>query len=271
MPNIELLPYSRPSMWRKMSLANWRHPTDPQVYGNQEIDMHAAMLYAEQLTRSTGAKVTATHMVVRAVALALGKYPDANAIIRLNRIYRRRDVNIFCQVAIPGEKPDLSGTVIRKADTKSPAEIARELSQQARAVRRGEDKVVARTRQTLNVIPTFLSRAVFEAIGFLQYDLNLDLRALGLPKDPFGSAMVTSVGSLGISHAWAPLVPMSRVPIVVALGKVEDKPVVREGKVVVRPVCTIGATFDHRIMDGLLAGKLSEAVTEYLADPAAFE
>jgi pyruvate/2-oxoglutarate dehydrogenase complex dihydrolipoamide acyltransferase (E2) component len=270
MPNIDLLPYSRPSMWRKMSLANWRHPTDPQVYGNQEIDMHAAMLYAGQLTQSTGVKVTATHMVVRAVALALSRYPDANSIIRLARIYRRRDVNIFCQVAIPGEKPDLSGTVIRKVDTKSPAQIARELSEQAGAVRRGEDRVVARTRRTLDVIPTVLSRVVFEAIGFLQYDLNLDLRALGLPKDPFGSAMVTSVGSLGISHAWAPLVPM-RVPIVVALGKVEDKPVVRDGEVVIRPVCTIGATFDHRIMDGLLAGKLSEAVTEYLADPAAYE
>ena len=83
--------------------------------------------------------------------------------------------------------------------------------------------------------------------------------------------MVTSVGSLGVSEAFAPLVPITRAPIVVAVGKVEDKPVVRHGEIVVRPICILGVTFDHRIMDGVLAGKLAKFVTNYLRDPEGHE
>ncbi len=46
MPNVELQRYSRPSMWRKMSFANWNDARDPQVYGRVEVDMQAAMDFA---------------------------------------------------------------------------------------------------------------------------------------------------------------------------------------------------------------------------------
>ena len=68
--------------------------------------------------------------------------------------------------------------------------------------------------------PAWAMRALLNAISFLMYTLNLDLKFLGLPRDPFGSVMLTSIGSLGLEEAFAPLVPYSRVPIVLALGSV---------------------------------------------------
>jgi pyruvate dehydrogenase E2 component (dihydrolipoamide acetyltransferase) len=54
----------------------------------------------------------------------------------------------------------------------------------------------------------------------------------------------------------APLVPFSRTPVVLLLGEVEDRVVAEDGRPVVRPMVTIGVTFDHRFMDGFQGGKM---------------
>ncbi len=275
MPNVELQPYSRPSMWRRMSFANWADPVDPQVYGRLEIDMSSALRFADEESVRTGAKVTPTHLVVRAVALALARFPDANALIRWRRVYQRKHVDVFCQIAIPGEKPDLSGTVLRDADGKRPGDLAIELQNKAAEVRNGRDREMVKTRHTLDRPPSMFSRFILNFIAFLSYTLNLNLKSLGIPRDPFGGAMVSSIGSLGIPEGWPPLVPMSSTPLLVAVGRIEDKPVVREGpsgkEIVIRPMCVLSCTFDHRVMDGFLGGRLARFVEEYFADPWAVE
>jgi pyruvate dehydrogenase E2 component (dihydrolipoamide acetyltransferase) len=269
--NVELHPHSRPAPWRKMSLTNWRHPTDPQVYARSEIDMAQALEYAARLSQSAGVTVAPLHLVIRALALCFKEYPDTNALVRRGRVYARKRINIFCHVAIPGKKPDLSGVILRDADTKDPAAIARELRDKVRAARNGTDPEFAKTKRTLDRIPSWLFRPLLGVLDLFQYTLNLNLGWLGLPQDPFGGALVTSVGSLGISEAFAPLSPITRAPIVVSVGKVEEKPVVCDGQIVARPVCVLCLTFDHRVMDGLLAAKMAKFVARYLAEPERFE
>lgn len=271
MPNVQLHRYSRPSMWRRMSLAAWPGPQDPQVYAKIEVDMSRAVEYCQRQLDQTGVAVSAVHLVIRALALAFKKYPQANAMVRYRRVYTRKRIHIFSQVAIPGRSPDLSGAVLRDVDTKSPLEIAAELKSLAAELRRGTHADSSSTRRRLDRIPSIFYPNALRLLDFLQFTLNLNLSLLGIPRDPFGGAMVTSVGSLGASEAFAPLVPISRAPIVVAVGKVQDRPVARDGQVVVRPMCVLGATFDHRVMDGLLAGKLAKLMTAYLEDPEKHE
>ena len=83
------------------------------------------------------------------------------------------------------------------------------------------------------------------------------------------SDFVTSVGTLGIGHAFAPLVPMTRLSVNVALGQVEERAVVEDGKVVARPVVPLTATFDHRVIDGYQAGRLGETFRDIMRRPAA--
>jgi pyruvate/2-oxoglutarate dehydrogenase complex dihydrolipoamide acyltransferase (E2) component len=252
-----------------MALALWRQPVDPQIYARIEVDMHEALQYAEQVSASNGEKLTPTHLVAKGLALSLRQYPEANAMIRWKRVDLRQEVNLFFQVAIPGNRSDVSGVLIREADRKTPWEIAKELKAKAKDVRRGADTKYARTRRSLDRIPSFLYRPALRCLDFLLYTLNL--RVFGVPQDAFGSAMITSVESLGVSEAFAPLVPMTRVPILVAVGKVEEKPVVRDGQVVIRPICVLGVTLDHRVIDGFLAAKLAKFVKGYLADPGRYE
>src|SRR2546427_19872 len=108
-------------------------------------------------------------------------------------------------------------------------------------------------------------------VTYLTYDLDLDLSRFGVVKDEFGSAMVSNVGTFGLAHAYGPLVPFSRTPLVVLVGEVQDKPVVEGGRVVVHPVMTLGVTFDHRFMDGFQGGAMAQLFRTYLADPAHFD
>jgi pyruvate dehydrogenase E2 component (dihydrolipoamide acetyltransferase) len=78
---------------------------------------------------------------------------------------------------------------------------------------------------------------------------------------------ITNVGSLGLDTAYVPLVPYSRVPILLALGSVRDSPVVRDGKVVVGKTMKVNATFDHRFIDGFHASVLSRVVRDWFEHP----
>lgn len=257
------------STWRKISLNTWSTPDNPTIYGVLEVEVDALLEYLSERSEETGVKCTMTHAVTRAMAMILRRYPDCNVVVRGRRIWLRDDVDVFLQVAmpIPGKpgKADLSGTVIRQADTKRVEAIAEELREQADAVRAKKDGNMAKTRGTLGSLPNPVVALSLKALGFLQYELNVPVP--GTPRDPFGGAMVTSVGMFGVSEAFAPIVTFSRCPIITLIGAVEERPVVRDGEIVIRKMCTIAGTFDHRILDGFLAGKVGGSLRKLLENP----
>jgi pyruvate dehydrogenase E2 component (dihydrolipoamide acetyltransferase) len=257
------------SEWRKIALNTWSKPDNPTVFGTLEIEVGPLLGHLARVTDESGVKCTMTHAVTRAIAVTLRRHPDANVYVRGSRLWQRDEVDVFLQVAMPTGDPagraDLSGTVIRRADTKSIAAIATELRDKAARVRERRDGEMATTRGLLSRLPSPVVRAAMEVLGALQYDLNLAVP--GSPRDPFGSAMVTSVGMLGISTAFAPLVTFSRCPIILLVGRVEERPVVRDGAVVVRTMCTLTVTFDHRIFDGYQGGHMARTLCELLERP----
>ncbi len=83
------------------------------------------------------------------------------------------------------------------------------------------------------------------------------------PEELRGSTFtVTSAGKLG-GLLTTPIVNHPEVAIL-SVGRVADRPVVRDGEVVVRPVGTIAVTFDHRVIDGARAAEFGLAVIRRL-------
>jgi pyruvate dehydrogenase E2 component (dihydrolipoamide acetyltransferase) len=83
------------------------------------------------------------------------------------------------------------------------------------------------------------------------------------PEELRGSTFtVTSAGKLG-GLLTTPIVNHPEVAII-SVGRVADRPVVRDGEVVVRPVGTIALTFDHRVVDGARAAEFGLAVIRRL-------
>ena len=258
------------SSWRRISLSAWERPSDPSVYGWLDIDVSRALAFLEARSQAASSKITLTHLVGKGLALAIAESPDVNAIVRRGQhIYARSTVDVFFQVAYE-KGGNLSGAKVSRADEKSIEEIASELADRAQAIRAHEKHELARSDQTLGNVPPLLRKLAMRAVEAATYDFGLNLSAFGVPEDGFGSAMVTNVGMFGLQHGFAPLVPFSRVPIVLTVGAVRDAPIAEQGQVVVRPMLSIGVTLDHRVLDGFQAGKLAQRFCDVIRDPAAW-
>ena len=166
---------------------------------------------------------------------------------------------------------ELTGVKICDADKKPVVEIAREMSRRCAAIAEGNDPELGRGKALLTRLPPSLLRATLHLGAWLTSDLNLDLSGLGMPRQAFGGAMITSVGMWGVSHAYSPLAHYYRVPLLVLVGAVRKMPVVIDDEIVVRPVLTITATFDHRYVDGFHAAQFADSVRGYCEAPASFE
>jgi pyruvate dehydrogenase E2 component (dihydrolipoamide acetyltransferase) len=83
------------------------------------------------------------------------------------------------------------------------------------------------------------------------------------PEELRGSTFtVTSAGKLG-GLLTTPIVNHPEVAIL-SIGRVAERPVVRDGEIVIRPVGTIAVTFDHRVVDGARAAEFGLAVISRL-------
>lgn len=266
--HLALLPPKRASGWRRIAAGTWRTAKDPSVYGVLELDARPAMAHAAALSAREGVKVTITHVVGKAVADAVRKHPDINGVLRFGTVHPRKDVTLFFQVAGDAEGEDLGGVTVQKADTKSAVAIAREMTASVSVVKRGEDKAYRKIKALMAKLPGFVPGLLLDLTSFVQFSLNLWSPLLMTPKDPLGSVMITNVGSLGLEFAFAPLVPYSRVPLLIALAAVRERPWVVDGKVEAVPTVRLCVTFDHRLIDGVHAAKLAKAVEAALLAPA---
>lgn len=255
--------------WRRIASAMWPAPDDPQIFGSLDIDARPIRaLIARAAT--AGIKVTPTHVVGRAVARALFMVPELNTHIAFGRSRPHSSIDVFF-IASVGEGNDLSGVKIKNVQEKAVTEIADELRERSRVLKSGKDKVFARSKRLSNALPVALLRPMLRASAFLTETLDLNLSLLGLDRQPFGGAMVTSVGMFGLPHGFAPLAWMYGVPLLVLVGEITQKAVVVDGRVEPREILPITATIDHRYVDGSQIARAMTAFREYLATPLEFE
>lgn len=270
MAHLELVEKKNIASFRKLAIGTWRTAYDPSVYGSLTVRMEKALQYIDDFRAATGRRLTVTHLLTKACAAALKACPDANAIIRFNKIYLRSRVNISVLVVQTDQgdgKVDLTAAKIEDADQKSLLQIADEMQATIDKVRQRKDKALEAGKSTVSKIPHLLMNGFLKLLHLLMYTFNINLEFLGMPKDAFGGLTITNVGSLGLDVAFVPLVPYTAVPIFIAPGAIKDVPVVEDGKVIPGKTMTINATFDHRFIDGYHASVLSKTVHAFFEDP----
>ncbi len=87
------------------------------------------------------------------------------------------------------------------------------------------------------------------------------------PEQLTGSTItVTNVGTFG-SEFGTPIINVPEVAIL-ALGVVEERPLVVDGEIEARPAVTLSLSFDHRIIDGAEAGRAMTDLAGILEDPS---
>jgi len=79
------------------------------------------------------------------------------------------------------------------------------------------------------------------------------------------SCSITNIGSAG--GLWfTPIINHPEVAIL-GIGRIAEKPVVKNGEIVAVPVLALSLVFDHRMMDGATAQRALNHIKEMLSNP----
>jgi pyruvate dehydrogenase E2 component (dihydrolipoamide acetyltransferase) len=197
-------------------------PGVPHFYLTIDVEMDAALKIRDE-AKALEAKISVNDVVVKAVAMALRRYPRLNVSFAGDRAVYYENVDVGLAVAI---EDGLITPVIRDADQKGLEAIAAEARELAERARK---------------------------------------RALKPAEYSGGSITVSNLGMYGIDNFVAIInAPQSAI---VAVGVVADKPVVRDGQVVIRKMMSATLSGDHRIIDGATGAEYLKELRALLEHP----
>ncbi len=110
-------------------------------------------------------------------------------------------------------------------------------------------------------------RLSLDEIARARADLVERARAGTLRREELegGTFSLSNLGMYGVDRFTAVLNPPQAA--ILAVGRIEERAVVRGGEIQARPMVTLTATFDHRAVDGAPAARFLETVKAVLEEP----
>jgi pyruvate dehydrogenase E2 component (dihydrolipoamide acetyltransferase) len=211
--------------------------TIPHFSLQSDVDMEECVALRAELKRLAKDGIPAhpaptyNDMIVKACALALREFPQANSSYRDGRLQLHSRVNVGVAVAVDAGEPTSGALIVPTvfdADLKSLGEIARE----TRAL-------AARVRE----------------------------RTITPPELGGGTFTVSNLGMFGVSAFTAIINPPQAA--ILSVGSLGSRAVVRDAAVEARNTMTVTLACDHRILYGADAARFLARIRELLEAPAA--
>ncbi|HOK86429.1 dihydrolipoamide acetyltransferase family protein, partial [Tenuifilum sp.] len=170
----------------------------------------------DKFQKTYGDKITLTHLFAQATIAEVKRYPLLNSSVEGDNIILKRDVNLGIATALPNG--NLIVPVVKRAETLNLIGIAKsinDLAQRARDNKLKPDEIVG------------------------------------------GTFTITNLGSFD-TLTGTPIINQPQVAIL-AIGAVKKRPVVIEtpsgDMIAIRHICILSLSYDHRVIDGALAGQ----------------
>ncbi|ALK97432.1 branched-chain alpha-keto acid dehydrogenase subunit E2 [Massilia sp. WF1] len=210
----------------KMQLSKRQIPHFTYV---EEVDVTELEALRGQLNARYGderGKLTLLPLLMRAVVLAIRKFPEVNARFDDQAGIVTRYQPVHLGIATQTDA-GLMVPVIRNAEARDPWSSAKEILRLADAARTGK---AARDELSGSTIT------------------------------------ITSLGPLG-GIVSTPVINHPEVAIV-GVNRILERPVVKNGGLVPRKLMNLSSSFDHRVIDGMVAAEFIQTVRGYLESPA---
>ncbi len=247
------------SVFRKLAIHTWSAPNQPAIYARLELDYTAVKAY---LARHNAQSITVNHVMTWALARVMDRYPNLNRRLHCGRLVQRNQVDAFLTTHLSmAYGYELSGVSIRDIASMHLADLSQTVHAAVADLKQNPDTLMRQTYRRLQFVPSFMMRPTVRLLDFVTNTLRVPVP--GYPVDPFGSFILTSLGSLGLSDAYIPLYPTARNACIVAVGKPERRP---DGRFTV----VINATLDHRYVDGADLARPVAFLKHIMANPDAF-
>jgi len=212
---------------RKIQVATWRPAETGTILAKMSFDASKMIEWVEKKRKETGTRITLTHAIGKAIALAIHATPGLNGYIFMGRFIPFQTVDLSFLTTVEGGN-NLFHCKVDQCEKKKVVDIAQTLIKKSDELRTNKDVDFQKSMGPAKLLPTWFLEFAFTAGGWLASSLGLDLAPLGLKKFPFGSCLVTSIGMLGIREGYAPFTPFARTPLLVAIGAMKKGVVVGE-------------------------------------------
>lgn len=201
--------------------------TNAQTNHRISVDMTAAIALRNQY-KALGIKVSYNDIIVRACAKALTDMPIVNASVDGDNILYHDYVNVGTAVSVPG---GLIVPVIKDADIIGLSGIAAQSAQLIEKARDGK------------LTDADYHGGTFTVSSLGMFDLD-DFVAIINPPE----SAILAVGKI------------AKTPVVVTNAEGEDE-------IVIKSMCNLCLSYDHRIIDGAEGAKFLQKVKNYLQTP----
>ena len=201
--------------------------TNAQTNHRISVDMTAAIALRNQY-KALGIKVSYNDIIVRACAKALTDMPIVNASVDGDNILYHDYVNVGTAVSVPG---GLIVPVIKDADIIGLSGIAAQSAQLIEKARDGK------------LTDADYHGGTFTVSSLGMFDLD-DFVAIINPPE----SAILAVGKI------------AKTPVVVTNAEGEDE-------IVIKSICNLCLSYDHRIIDGAEGAKFLQKVKNYLQNP----
>lgn len=201
--------------------------TNAQTNHRIKVDMTASIALRKQY-KDLGIKVSYNDIIVRACAKALADMPIVNASVEGNSILYHDYVNVGAAVSVPG---GLIVPVIKDADIIGLPGIAAKSAELIEKARDGK------------LTDADYHGGTFTVSSLGMFDLD-DFVAIINPPE----SAILAVGKI------------AKTPVVVTNAEGEDE-------IVIKSMCALCLSYDHRIIDGAEAAKFLQKVKNYLQNP----
>ena len=200
----------------------------PHFYVEMDVSTDALREVRDQANRDAGdkrARLTYTHLMVKACALALEKFPMVNATFRAeeNDIAMFDAINIGLAVDVQDE---LVAPTVKDCQGKTVWQLAEEAN-----------SLIQRAR----------------------------MRKLQPADYADGTFTISNLGMFGVDRFYAIITPPQSS--ILSVASIAQRPIVRDNKIEIGSVTTLGLSVDHRVVDGVRAAQFLAEIKRLVEGP----
>jgi len=202
----------------------------PHFYLSKTIEVNKAQQWLEQINQDKSPKehILLVAVLLKAVALTLNKYPELNGFYLNDHFEKADEINIANVISLR-----TGGVVVpslQAVDTLSVSQIMAALQNVTARARAKEESGRLRSSELMNA-----------------------------------SITVTNMGDRGADNVFGVIYPPQVA--IIGFGKVKKTPQVIDGELAIGFELTVSLSADHRVIDGILAGKFLNALAKRIQKP----
>ena len=259
-------------------LMSWFSGGTPYVSASGVLDFSASQAYLRRIEADHGVKVSVQALLAAALGRVHVEFPQANRRILGGRVFQPPSVGLAMPVNLLGHagggRMELSMMVMEAVDRKSLRQINDELRGAVKDERRGQPKnpVLRHVTSLAERLPGPIVHHGFQALSLVLDNPSLAALSWRLAPAAVGltnpGAAITP-GSGVLFRAAAVQLPVRPIHVASMFGvsTVQDEVFAIDGQPEVRPALPLVYIFDHRLIDGVLAGRVLVRLGELLQRP----